>query len=263
MLQRIEDFYDAVPRPAARVEAFGPLTLFVREGAGWPFYARPTPGGGPIQRADVEAVLARQRELGVPEAFEWVPQLAPTMSPSAAEAGLVVRHCPLLVLDGEPTASSDVDLRVLRGDEADLAVAEAVCEVGFGADIGTQVGAAGVADRDDAALALDQGRLDRLRSGLADGSAARVSAYDGAFGPVSTGGYQHALGVVEVVGVATLPMARRRGLAGAVTARLAALARERGFSLVFLSAQDDDVARVYERIGFRRMAIVGLVEPEG
>ena len=261
MLQRIEDFYDAVPRPAARAEPFGPLTLFVRVDAGWPFYARPTPGGGPIQPADVTAVLARQRELGVPEAFEWVEQLAPTLSTSAAEVGLVVQHCPLLVLDGAPTARTDADLRVLRGDEADLAVAEAVCEVGFGAGIGTQVGTAGAAARDDAAREVDHGRLDRLRSALADGSAARVSAYDGALGPVSTGGYQHALGVAEVVGVATLPTARRRGLGGAVTARLATLALERGLGLVFLSAQDDDVARVYERIGFRRIGTVGLAEP--
>jgi len=242
VLQRIEDFYDAVPRPRARAERHGPLTLFVREGAGWPFYARPTPGGGPIQPVDVAAVLARQRELGVPEAFEWVEQLAPTLSTSAAEAGLVVRHCPLLVLDGAPAALTDADLRVLQGDEADLAVAEAVCEVGFGADIGTRVGTAGAAD-------------------LADGSLARVSAYDDALGPLSTGGYQHALGVAEVVGVATLPSARRRGLGAAVTARLATLALERGLDLVFLSAQDDDVARVYERIGFRRIGTAGLAEP--
>ena len=261
MLQRIEDFYDAVPRPRARAERHGPLTLFVREGAGWPFYARPTPGGGPIQPVDVAAVLARQRELGVPEAFEWVEQLAPTLSTSAAEAGLVVRHCPLLVLDGAPAALTDADLRVLQGDEADLAVAEAVCEVGFGADIGTRVGTAGAADRDDAAAALDRGRLERLRSALADGSLARVSAYDDALGPLSTGGYQHALGVAEVVGVATLPSARRRGLGAAVTARLATLALERGLDLVFLSAQDDDVARVYERIGFRRIGTAGLAEP--
>ena len=80
---------------------------------------------------------------------------------------------------------------------------------------------------------------------------------------MSTGGYQHALGVAEVVGVATLPTARRRGLGGAVTARLATLALERGLGLVFLSAQDDDVARVYERIGFRRIGTVGLAEAAG
>ncbi|MEV5947304.1 hypothetical protein [Streptomyces sp. NPDC051993] len=33
-LDEIERYYDAVPRSSARVEDFGPLSLFVREGAG-------------------------------------------------------------------------------------------------------------------------------------------------------------------------------------------------------------------------------------
>jgi hypothetical protein len=40
-LTTIERYYDAVPRSGARAEDFGPLTLFVREGAGWPYYGRP------------------------------------------------------------------------------------------------------------------------------------------------------------------------------------------------------------------------------
>ena len=83
----------------------------------------------------------------------------------------------------------------------------------------------------------------------------------GRSGCVAVGGYQHALGVAEIVGLATLPALRRRGLAAAVTARLAVLAAERGLATVFLSAQDDDVARVYERIGFTRIGTAGLAEP--
>jgi hypothetical protein len=32
---------------------------------------------------------------------------------------------------------------------------------------------------------------------------------------------------------------------------------------VFLSAQNDDVARVYERVGFRRVATAGLASAPG
>ncbi|WP_181383687.1 hypothetical protein [Streptomyces sp. NWU339] len=32
LLDRLEQYYDAVPRSGARVEDFGPLTLFIREG---------------------------------------------------------------------------------------------------------------------------------------------------------------------------------------------------------------------------------------
>jgi predicted GNAT family acetyltransferase len=67
--------------------------------------------------------------------------------------------------------------------------------------------------------------------------------------------------VVEVVGVATLPVARRRGLGGAVAAALARAALGAGADTVFLSAQDDAVARVYERVGFRRVGTAGIAEP--
>ena len=57
----------------------------------------------------------------------------------------------------------------------------------------------------------------------------------------------------ELMGVGTLPSARRRGIGAAVTARLVRDARERGAEIVFLSAADDDAARICERLGFRRI----------
>ena len=66
-----------MPRSAARVEEVGPFSLFVGTGA-WPYYARPRLGRQ-IHRGDIEAVRARQRELGVPEAFEWVHETTPSL----------------------------------------------------------------------------------------------------------------------------------------------------------------------------------------
>ncbi len=64
MLERLERYYDAVPRRSARAEAVGPFTLFVAS-AGGPFYARPRLGlATPIHSDDVTAVMARQRMLG-------------------------------------------------------------------------------------------------------------------------------------------------------------------------------------------------------
>jgi predicted N-acetyltransferase YhbS len=65
--------------------------------------------------------------------------------------------------------------------------------------------------------------------------------------------------VSEVAGVATLPRLRGRGLGAALASALVAHARETA-DLVFLTAGDDDVARVYERVGFARVATsaVGL-----
>lgn len=105
VLNRIESYYDAVPRSSARAEAHGPLTLFVREGEGWPFYARPTLGHSGVVALDaVEAVRARQRELGVPEAFEWVAETTPGLRAAVEASGLTVHEHPLMVLEGDGLA---------------------------------------------------------------------------------------------------------------------------------------------------------------
>jgi ribosomal protein S18 acetylase RimI-like enzyme len=57
----------------------------------------------------------------------------------------------------------------------------------------------------------------------------------------------------ELTGIAVLPRARRRGVGAAITLALVEDARRRGMHTIFLSAQDDTVARVYERVGFVRV----------
>jgi ribosomal protein S18 acetylase RimI-like enzyme len=106
-------------------------------------------------------------------------------------------------------------------------------------------------ERDVATRGLDDlGFLrERLRGGL---TAMAVAERDGD-GALAAGSHQPVGDVTEVMGVGTLPSARRRGIGAAVTGRLVEHARERGADLVFLSAADDDVARMYERLGFRRV----------
>jgi hypothetical protein len=88
LLENIDAYLDAVPRSAARGEAVGSLTVFVREIAGWPYYARPTPGAGRVTAKDVRAARARQRGLGIPETFEWIVELSPEMRRAASATGL-------------------------------------------------------------------------------------------------------------------------------------------------------------------------------
>ena len=71
------------------------------------------------------------------------------------------------------------------------------------------------------------------------------------------GSYQPCDGVAEITGVATLPGYRRRGLAAAVTSALVRDARREGVRTIFLSADDDVVACVYARIGFRIVGTAG------
>jgi predicted GNAT family acetyltransferase len=61
----------------------------------------------------------------------------------------------------------------------------------------------------------------------------------------------------EIVGIGTVPAARRQGLGAAVTARLAQDALDLGAQLVLLTAGDDDVARLYESLGFVRLGACG------
>src|SRR5215472_6423265 len=57
VMARIDRFCDTVPRQRARAEKHGPLVLFVTEGPGWPYYARPKQGArGRITATDVRRV---------------------------------------------------------------------------------------------------------------------------------------------------------------------------------------------------------------
>jgi ribosomal protein S18 acetylase RimI-like enzyme len=65
----------------------------------------------------------------------------------------------------------------------------------------------------------------------------------------------------ELVGIATLPSHRRRGIGAAITSFLVQDARERGVQTIFLSADTPEVARIYERAGFRSVGTAGAAEP--
>ena len=89
LLQRIEAYFDAAPRPSADVEQHGPLTLFVSR-IPWRFYGRPRMGLAPrdvVARTTSRALRARQRELGVREALEWVHETTPSLAGAAARRG--------------------------------------------------------------------------------------------------------------------------------------------------------------------------------
>jgi ribosomal protein S18 acetylase RimI-like enzyme len=269
LLEEIERYYDTAPRSAADAEDFGPLTLFVRRGdTGWPYYARPTLGhDGPAATAeDVRKVLERQRELGAPEAFEWVAEQNPELRAAVEAAGLTVHEHPLLVLgpQDEPTPAPGlpgrVEVRLVGADAPELADAVAVPHVAFG-NPGTATGSAGAAElSENAAKLTADGGVARIARRLADGVTVLAAALDGA--EVLCAGQHNPVGpVTEVVGVGTLPSARRRGLGLAVTAALVAHARATGVRTVFLSASDEDVARIYRRAGFRPFATALIAEP--
>jgi N-acetylglutamate synthase-like GNAT family acetyltransferase len=266
VLDQLEGFYDAVPRAGARVEDHGPLTLFVREGAGWPFYARPALGhSGPVSAADVARVRARQRELRIPEAFEWVEESAPTLRAAAEGAGLSVHAHPLMVLDpaaalAPPAPADGLSVRILTVGDPALPTALTVPHLAF-AHPGTGIGAPGTTALTALVpLHADPASVDRATARIDARLTVFAAAVDGTTS-LCVGQYNPVGQVCEIVGVGTLPAARRRGLAHAVTATLVAHALAEGLRTVFLSAGDEDVARIYARLGFRRVGTALIAEP--
>ncbi|MFE9374682.1 GNAT family N-acetyltransferase [Streptomyces sp. NPDC006711] len=264
-LDALERYYDAAPRSSARVEDFGPLTLFVREGdAGWPFYARPTPGHpGPVTADDVDAVRARQRALGVPEALEWVAEVNPGLRAAVEESGLGVHEHPLMVLDPQaPPAEPHPLVRALGAGDPLLHAALVVPRLAFAAP-GTDVGGAGVGELTAAIVAhAGDGLAEQVGERIRAGRTAVAAAVENGL-PLCSGMHNPVGQVSEIVAVGTLPAARRRGLGRGVTAALVADARGAGAATVFLSAGDADVARMYASLGFRPVGTALIAEPAG
>jgi ribosomal protein S18 acetylase RimI-like enzyme len=254
LLRTLETYYDTAPRASADPEEVGPFTLFVRRDPdGWPFYARPRLGlDGDVTADDVAAVMARQAELELPASIEWVHETTPSLLPAARAAGLSVHECPLLVLAEEPQnpASSrrvgeDATPRtpVLRPDDPDLPLVNGAIHAGFSSS-----------DEVEPQDASPQRQL------MERGLLGLVGAYDEQGSVVGGGSHGPRGGTTELTGIAVVPRARHRGVGAAITAALVADARERGVETVFLSARDDAVARVYERVGFVRVGTACIAE---
>jgi GNAT superfamily N-acetyltransferase len=173
-----------------------------------------------------------------------------------------------MVLDPSalPPASelSDVSVRLLDPHAPsfadDVAVVRAVAEVGFGTP-GTDSGEPGPAERDAAVVALDEAEATEERRKAVSKQRITALAETAGDGALASGVGMRTGDVVEIAGVATLPMARRKGLGAAVTAAIARRALDDGADVVFLAAGSEDIARVYVRVGFRRIGTACIAEP--
>ena len=267
---RIEQYYATVPLLFADAEGFGPLRLFVRKEPGTPYYggpshAQPTAeSAGSVTAADIARVRARQRELGVPEAFEWLAEAAPALRARIEAVGLPVAERPLMALGSHHPVPAQalpegVTVRVLTADDPALPAALALPRLAF-AEEGTAVGSAGRAELSTVAGEVTaDGTVDSVRPTIRAGHKTLVAALASDGTPLAAGHYHPADGTTEIGGVGTLPTARRQGLAAAVTAALATHARDHGVRTVFLAYAQDSVARLYSRLGFRPAEVTLLI----
>lgn len=260
LLECIERYYAAAPLPDARIESAGALDVPIADPA-WPYPARPArTGDSRVTVADVRAAMDLQQAAGLPAALEWIPECSPEVAAAARAAGLAVEELPLLVAD-EPVEllfPAEVRLYLVGAEDPELPHYLAVSAVAFAHP-------GGPADvPDDAPEPTPQSTpgTAALRERIASGRTVMIVAIErGA--PVAVGLHQpvdiDGAVVSEIVGLATTPRLRGRGLGAGIATALVAHARETA-DLVFLAAGDDDVARVYERTGFARVATTCVAE---
>jgi N-acetylglutamate synthase-like GNAT family acetyltransferase len=188
---------------------------------------------------------------------------------------------PLLVLDPAalvpdlPVDGATVRLLDPAGEAfaQELAASRAVAQLGFGAPAHTTpttetaveggliTESAGPRERDAAIVALSPALVESSRERSVTGGYVTAIAESPDDGILATGGLMVSGDVAEIAGVATLPSARGRGYASQLTATLARTALQSGITTVFLSAGDDDVARLYTKVGFRRLGTACIAEP--
>jgi GNAT superfamily N-acetyltransferase len=263
LLDCVESYFAAAPLPDARIATAGALDVPLGDPV-WPYPARPRRNAGPVTADDVRTAMELQSTAGVPAALEWIPERSPATASAARAAGLAVEELPLLVA-ADPVdllLPAGVRLYLVGADDPELPSYQQVAAVAFSRSVTTadQVGPPGEAAPGPDPLAA--ARTAVLRERIAAGrTVLMVAVEDGK--PVAVGSHQpvdvEGTEVSEIVGVATLPRFRGRGLGAGITSALAAHARESA-GMVFLAAGDDDVARVYERVGFARLATAAVAE---
>ena len=264
LLDRIERYFALSPLPDTTVRTVGGLDVPIGSPE-WPYPARPQLGGAPVRSEDVVQALDLQRGAGIPEAVEAFAERNPGLVAAVRSAGLVVDDLPLLVAvdDVEVTLPDGVRFFLVGADDPELPTYQRLAQVAFATPMGATADPApsspGVApDR----LVDPPQPTSVLRERIAAGRTVMMIAVEHGEA-VAVGSHQplevEGTAMSEIVGIATLPRFRGRGLGAGLASTLVEHARET-VDTVFLAAGDDDVARVYERVGFARVGTTLVAE---
>jgi GNAT superfamily N-acetyltransferase len=242
MIERIQSQLRASAAAAYDAVAIPPFTCYLNPDDANPGYTYAIPDGpitgDPGQALDDLAALYRSR--GRSPRFEFLEAYAPGLSTALEERGyrLEMRGYLMTCTLAEriaPLPIPGVTVRALT-DASPLSDFQALMTV--------QSRCFGAADA-PAATAIDAENLRRRFAA----SAFFVAEADGEI--VSAGAFTPpADGVTEVVGIATLPVYRGRGIAGLLTSQITRHAFGQGVELAFLTAGDEAAGRVYGRVGF-------------
>ncbi len=194
-----------------------------------------------VQQVVTELQVYASRR-GLPARAQFVEEHMPAFADALRQAGFRESwRNPIMTTTSDalihPPAESELSFRSLsfESDPAEIGVCWEVNMRGFGES----------AEATEEAIREFQNRLITGRAFVA--RLDDVAVGSGMYTEI----WRH---VTEMVGIATLPEYRRRGIAAALTAHAAEAAFASGVDLVFLTTASEEAARVYERIGFQRQA---------
>ena len=219
-------------------ERVGPFLATFDPDTDHPFlnYAMPDDGAAPSHREVAALVDAYERRRRKPR-LEYLPRVAPAVEAALVVAGFAVEDRPPLMTCAaarapELPAPHGIELVLPLSDPDFLAAVTAQREAFGGSPPGGREAA-------------------RLRATVAAGGIA-VLARDARTGEPAGAGVcsPPGDGVTELAGIGVRHAFRRRGIAGAITARLAREAFAVGVTTAFLTPGDDGAGRVYGRAGF-------------
>ena len=261
LIKELDQYFDAVLRNDSEPVEVGAFTLFVSDGPHG-YYARPSfAHPKQVDAADLVALAEACKERDVDLVLEWVHEADPGLAALAEAHGLKVNLYPLLVAQPKDLAIPNIEgvtIRILSPDEPAIAQAVAVADLSFGVG-GTEVSPVGIAERDSASGELSEKLTEYFRDHIRR-ELTLMAVLESGDGVLSVASCRPVGKFAEIVGVATLPSERRRGFAAAVTAFLASQLFAQGVETVLLSAEDENVARLYKQIGFHRVGTAGAAK---
>jgi GNAT superfamily N-acetyltransferase len=242
---RIQAYLRASAGRVRETERIGPFLATFDWESDNPYlsYAVPDDGAAPSSSEVDDLVAAYQRRGRTPR-LEYLTAVAPEVEAALSIGGLAVEGRLALMTC---TVDSLVDLPAPEGFE--LVMPRSDEEVlGLVTAQGEAYGGFLSGPAEDAA---------RMRRNLAAGGIA-VLARDIESREAAGGGICSAPedGITEIASVGVRPVFRRRGIAGAVVARLTRQAFAAGVTLPFLTPESEAEERIYARAGYSRVAEV-------
>ncbi len=204
-------------------------------------YAIPEPGATP-STADVATLVRAYRKQERKPRLEYIAASAPAVERALLIAGFVPENRPALMACMRGAARHLLPpegiILMRPSSDGDILAVSAVQREAFG-----EASPAGPADVDSMRAHIQRGAIVVLASEGSTGEAAGA----GECTPLEGG-------VTEIVGIGVRQRFRRRGIASAVTARLAMDSFDRGATLAWLTPGDEDAQRIYTRAGFQPIA---------